>query len=391
MPRAAGRHVLRGVALVAALAVAYGGGVVTGVVGAGVDEQRRRDEGVVHEAAARISDRAARRVGQQELERAAVEGMLDALGDRWSSYYSAHEYEGFQRELRGHYSGVGVWLQASQGDGARVTRVQPGSPAARAGVRAGDRLTEVDGRAADGVPVSTLTEWLRGPGGTHVALSVDGDGPPRRTELVRAEVRTEEVTARPLGRGLVRVPVASFRQGVGRDVRRVVGDADAPRQGIVLDLRGNPGGLVEEAVAVASVFLDGGPVVTYERRGSRSRTLDAASGGDEATPLVVLVDQGTASAAEMLAASLQDRNRAVVVGSRTVGKGSVQEPLRLSDGSALSLTVGRYLTPSGTSVEGVGVEPDVFVRPDAPGGVAERRAEEVLTGLTASLPSDGRG
>ncbi|MGZ4611150.1 MAG: S41 family peptidase, partial [Actinomycetes bacterium] len=145
------------------------------------------------------------------------------------------------------------------------------------------------------------------------------------------------------------------------------------------------------AVEVASVFLDGGPVVSYERRGKTPRTLDAVEGGDLTTPLVVLVNSSTASAAEVVAAALQDRNRAVVVGSRTYGKGSVQEPSRLSDGSALELTVGRYLTPAGRSLEGVGIDPDVAVPPSAPAEVAERRAIDVLTGLVAALGGTGRG
>ena len=140
-----------------------------------------------------------------------------------------------------------------------------------------------------------------------------------------------------------------------------------------------------------SVFLDGGPVVSYERRGGAPQTLDAAGGGDLTTPVVVLVNNTTASAAEVVTAALQDRNRAVVVGSRTYGKGSVQEPSRLSDGSALELTVGRYLTPAGRSLDGVGVEPDVLVSPQLAPEVAERRAIEVLTGLVAALGGTGRG
>jgi carboxyl-terminal processing protease len=131
--------------------------------------------------------------------------------------------------------------------------------------------------------------------------------------------------------------------------------------------------------------------VSYERRGRSPKTLDAAEGGDLTTPVVVLVNGTTASAAEVVTAALQDRNRAVVVGSRTYGKGSVQEPSRLSDGSALELTVGRYLTPAGRSLDGVGIDPDVLVPPQASPDVAERRAIEVLTGLVAALDGTGRG
>ncbi len=146
---------------------------------------------------------------------------------------------------------------------------------------------------------------------------------------------------------------------------------------VVLDLRGNSGGLVEEAVATASLFLDGGPVASYQARGE-DRELTAAPGGDTVTPLVVLVDGGTMSAAELLAGALQDRCRAVLVGGRTFGKGTVQQPSRLADGSVLELTVGRYATPSGRSPDGTGVVPDVPAQPaDDPAALALR----VLAGL----------
>ncbi|MGN6089419.1 MAG: S41 family peptidase, partial [Actinomycetales bacterium] len=163
------------------------------------------------------------------------------------------------------------------------------------------------------------------------------------------------------------------------------------REGVVLDLRGNPGGLVDAAVEVAGAFLDGGTVVSYDRRGHSRTTLSAPPGGDVHTPLVVLVDAGTASAAEVVSAALQERNRAVLVGTRTFGKGSVQEPVELPDGGALELTVGRYFTPSGRSIEGIGLTPDVTLAASDDPAVALRRGVDVLAGLVASLPGSGRG
>ncbi|MCW2777379.1 MAG: C-terminal processing peptidase-3 [Frankiales bacterium] len=179
-----------------------------------------------------------------------------------------------------------------------------------------------------------------------------------------------------------RVVVPAFGAGVGSAVRAAV-TAPAARQGLLLDLRGNPGGRLDEAVATASAFLDGGPVVSYTRRDAGRRTLTATGHGDTTTPLVVLVDGGTASAAEVVAAALQDRGRAVLVGSRTFGKGSVQEPQPLPDGTALELTVARWTTPSGRSVDGVGLVPDVEVPAGAPASLAERRGKQVLEGLRA--------
>jgi carboxyl-terminal processing protease len=174
-------------------------------------------------------------------------------------------------------------------------------------------------------------------------------------------------------------------------VRDQVSAADGQVHGIVLDLRGNPGGLLDEAVETASAFLDGGRVVTFVRRDQQPQPLDALANGDTSTPLVVIVDGGTPSPPEVGAAALQDPGRAVIVGSRTFGKGSVQEPATLSDGSALELTVGSYLTPSGRSLDGVGVEPDVAVRPGSSSDVAEQRAVEVLSGMLADAGSAGRG
>jgi carboxyl-terminal processing protease len=161
--------------------------------------------------------------------------------------------------------------------------------------------------------------------------------------------------------------------------------------GLVLDLRDDPGGLLDEAVGTASAFLDGGPVVSYVHHGEAPRRMDASPNGETATPLVVLINGGTASAAEVVAGALQDRGRAVLVGSQSFGKGSVQEPSRLADGSGVELTVGHYVTPSGRSLDGVGIDPDIEVPFGAAPSVADSRAVEVLHGLLADSGSAGRG
>ena len=380
---------LRAAAVTAVVLLAYTGGVVTGVVGSrtGPDQS-----GVIDEAAQRIADRAERPVARQQLERAAVEGMLQSLGDKWSSYYQPSDFASFQDSLEGRYSGVGLWLRPGEG-GVEVGSVAPASPAAQAGLLEGDVLTSVDGTAvAAGVTaVAAAAARLRGPEGTTVALVVRRDGRVQTLRMVRKEFGSEDVTVTRLRGGVLIVRVAAFTRGVGREVRTAVAaDSSDHARGIVLDLRDNPGGLLDEAVELASVFLDGGPVVSFERRGQAPQTLSALTKGDTTTPLVVLVDHATASAAEIVAAALQERSRAVVVGSRTYGKGSVQEPSKLSDGSAIELTVGHYRTPSGRSIDGVGVDPDVLV-PDGSSTLAERRAVDVLSGLLAALGVGGRG
>ncbi|MGH8895072.1 MAG: S41 family peptidase, partial [Actinomycetes bacterium] len=328
--------------------------------------------------------------------RAAVEGMQRALGDRWSTYYGRSEFASFRAALEGQYSGVGLWLRGSSGgarDGVEVGSVQPGSPAERAGVRTGDVLLRVGSRDVTASDVPTVAGLLRGPADSTVRVAVRRGSATRTVTLTRATFTTADVSVQRLRGNIARLTVTAFSRGVGADVARALdaGRHEEPAGGVILDLRDNPGGLLDEAVSVASAFLDGGPVVSYERRGRPEETLDAFAGGDVATPLVVLVDASTASAAEVVAAALQDRNRAVVVGTRTYGKGSVQEPSTLSDGSALELTVGRYLTPAGRSLDGVGVEPDVVVPPGEAPEVAERRAIDVLTGLVAAVDGSGRG
>ena len=371
-------------ALVAA--ASYGAGVVTGVVGSSPS-----NGGVIDAAADRIEQSAAQPVDRAELERAAVEGMLKALGDRWSSYYDPSEYASFEDALEGRYSGVGLWVRPSR-EGVLVSSVQTESPAAEAGIAPGDLITSVDDWPASTSAVGDVVQRLRGPAGTTVTVGVVREGVASDVTVTRSVLEASDVTVEHLADGVMRIDIRTFTRGVGRNIRDAMNaDPDSHAGGVILDLRGNPGGLLDEAVEVASAFLDGGPVVSYEQRDAPDRTLNAIGAGDTQTPVVVLVDGGTASAAEVVAAALQDRSRAVIVGSRTYGKGSVQEPSVLPDGSAIEFTIGRYLTPAGRVIDGRGIEPDVLVDPLEAPEVAEARALEVLRGLTAALPLPDEG
>jgi carboxyl-terminal processing protease len=260
-------------------------------------------------------------------------------------------------------------------------------------VQSGDTLVAVDGRAVAGRPVADVVSGLRGTVGSDVSLEVRRGGRLMSELLRRTRVADHDVHAATIAPGIVQLRITAFTSGVGQWVRQRVALAQSHGDnGIVLDLRDDPGGLLNEAVETASAFLGkGGPVVSYVQRGEAPVTLPALGGGNTAIPLVVLVDGGTASAAEIVAGALQDRNRAVVMGTQTFGKGSVQAPSRLSDGSALEFTVGHYLTPSGRSLNGVGITPDVYVPEGTPVSELDARAVEVLSGLTADAGSPGRG
>ncbi|XRQ11308.1 S41 family peptidase [Actinomadura welshii] len=394
-PPEAGRggRLLRGTAVAAAIVCAYGAGVVTG------SGPRRptaaADGSVLTEAAAKIGRHAAEPVDRAALDRAAVEGMLRALDDEWAHYYTAREYDDVEGRLNGDYSGVGLWL-GTEGNGGGdgrvvVASVQPGTAAARADVRAGDVITGVESAPVDGWDVERVAEALRGPPQDPVELTVERDRRTKRFHLVRTPVSEGDVTVTELPEDARLIRVEAFTRGTGRRIRAAVAGetpSGRPEGGVVLDLRGNPGGLLEEAVETASAFLRDGPVVTYRPRGRRVREMGVTRPGDGRTPLVVLVDAGTASASEVVAGSLRDRDRAVIIGSRTYGKASVQEAITLADGSVIELTVGRYRTPSGRNLDGVGIEPDIAVSADSPPAVAERRARTVLRGLNAALPDE---
>ncbi|MFI9771552.1 S41 family peptidase [Streptomyces sp. NPDC052415] len=330
-----------------------------------------RHEQVAEAAAEAMAD------GKSPME--AAERAVSRSGDRWAAVYSEGEYEEFEEALDGRYTGVGLQARRERDGRIEVTQVRAGSPAAGAGIRAGDRLRSVDGEKVDGRPVSEVVSLLRGdttdaPAGTPVRLGLERGTRAWSLTVRRAELSTDSVTARRIAGGVTVIRIDSFTKDSGDAVRTAVRHAPGDG-GIILDLRGNSGGLVTEAVTAASAFLDGGLVATYDVDGEQ-RALHAEPGGNTTRPLVTLVDGGTMSAAELLTGALQDRGRAVVVGSRTFGKGSVQMPSRLPDGSVAELTVGHYRTPSGRGVDGHGITPDLEVDRQA-----LQRAETVLAGL----------
>ncbi|WP_406014685.1 S41 family peptidase [Streptomyces sp. NBC_00984] len=396
----------RGVRRGAALTLVFASVLATAAVTGALPRGSAKSEDFATRSVASTVDRdevaaaAARAVADGKSGKEAAEEVVSRSGDRWGAVYDERQYEEFEQALDGSYTGVGIAAKRSADGLVEVARVQPGGPADRAGIEPGDLLRTVDGHRVDRRPVAEVVALLRGDrteaaAGSTVVLGVERGAGLRTETLRRARLTTEAVTVRRIGptrpasstspdssdssdssgsSGAVMIEVDSFTRGSGAKVRDAVRDAPSDA-GVLLDLRGNSGGLVTEAVTAASAFLDGGLVATYDVHGEQ-RALYAQPGGDTDRPLVVLIDGGTMSAAELLTGALQDRGRAVTVGSRTFGKGSVQMPSKLPGGSVAELTVGHYRTPAGRGVDGRGITPDLAV-----GSGAEQRAETVLSGL----------
>lgn len=327
-----------------------------------------------------------RPVARDALVDAAVAGAVRSLGDQFSGYLSPRQYAAYQDADRGRFSGVGLAV-APDPEGLLITRVYDGSPAARAGLRADDRVVAADGRPLAGLTQEASVMLIQGAPGSRVRLATVREGRRREQVLTRATVSVPLVETRMReagGRRVAVVALDSFGSGAHAEVYEAVrGARRAGAQGLVLDLRGNPGGLLKEAQLVASAFIGEGPIVSTRGRSVEPGTLDAI-GNPVARdlPMVVLVDNGSASAAEIVAGALQDRDRAPVVGLPTFGKGVFQELVTLPNGGALDLTVGQYFTPDGKNL-GRGVEQGRGIMPDV--RAADREGTQPDEGLQAAL------
>ena len=347
--------------------------------------------GLTAEAAEAIEDSYFRPVGETELGNASLQGMVRELRqrhrDRFSEYFSPERIESFNEAIAGRFSGVGLSI-VEVGRGLRVVEVFDRSPADRAGIAAGDTIVSADGVPLAGVSSAEATTKIKGPEGSEVTLGVlDAKSRKvRRLRLVRAEVKIPNVSGRVEevdGLELGYVRMLSFSEGAHGDLAAAVSRVeDEGARGIVLDLRGNPGGLLDEAVRSASLFLpEGEVVVRTESRSQGDSVYETAGDPISDLPLAVLIDRGTASAAEILAAALADNAEAPVVGTRSFGKGVFQQEEPLSNGGALKLTVGEYFTPDGVNLaRSRGIHPDAKASddPETPADEGKERALGVL-------------
>jgi len=310
-------------------------------------------------------------VDDRQIVESAIRGIVNDL-DPHSTFLDAEDYEDIRISTSGNYTGVGLDVDL---EGGKITVVMPleDAPAARAGILPGDVVAAVNDIPVDANDIGATVTRLRGEPGTPVTLDVlrPGNAAPLKFALTRSEVHVKTVLGEYLGNGLAYVRVSSFSERTAADLEQAARDltATAGRDallGVVLDLRSNPGGLLDSAIAVADTFLAEGVIVSGTGRVRQAQFEQTASPGDvlEGVPLVVLVNATSASAAEIVAGALQDHGRARIVGERTYGKGSVQTVMPLGEGSAIKLTTSRYLTPSGRSINGSGIEPDVVIGSD---------------------------
>ena len=339
---------------------------------------------ILDEVLNKILDNTATETEKDSLQRAAIEGMLRSLGDKWSQYLPESESTSFENAVEGQYSGIGVWLRSDESGLVGIAGVVPTSPAEFANLQEGDLIQSVDGETTKDKSLDTVAKLLSGKPNTTAILSVNRSEETLTFSVKRTELRSNPVQLKKLKNEIVLISISEFTRGTARSMRSALAASGAERAGVILDLRGNPGGLLVEATDVAGAFLNGGTVVEFFKPRKSPEIFNAIGDGDSKTPLVVLIDRGTASAAEIVAAALQDRNRAVIVGERTFGKAAVQDLTELSDGSAIELTIGYYLTPNGKRLEGKGLDPDILVSSNESKSVAETRALQVLLGLVAS-------
>jgi len=362
------------------------------------------EQSVSDQAAGLIQSKYFRATDPDQIQDYSVDGMVRRLRrqyhDRFSHYFTPEQNQQLSESLSGSFSGVGMTVGTNSKKGLEVGFVFRGSPAAGADIKAGDVIVNVDGKSIRGDDVDLIVAKIKGPVGTDVTLGIrkGGEGDVKDVKLTRAQIqvpitagRIREVDGQKLGY----VQLTTFSSNAGRALKRAMERViDKGAKGVVIDLRDNGGGLLEQAILTSSIFLDEGDVVVETRsRTEGNATYRAIGGNIDSPPVVVLVNRNTASAAEILAAALQTDIKAPVVGTRTFGKGVFQQVLSLNNGGSLDLTVGEFFTANGVSLAGKGLKPDVYapLPKDATRDVQLDKAFDVLSGEVASDTETDQG
>ena len=307
-------------------------------------------------------------ISDKKLIEAAINGMLVSL-DPHSSYLDAKDFKYMSEQTQGKFGGLGIEITMEQGVVKIVSPIDD-TPAFRAGLKPGDYITNINGETIIGMTLNEAVDKMRGKPGTKVKLTIRRvNEKPFDVTLKREEIKTRSVKSEVKDDSVMYIRIGSFSENVDDDVKKAfekeTKNRKTPLKGIVLDVRNNPGGLLDQAIAVSSLFLDQGEVVSTRARNEEDTVKYSAKGHDitNGLPVVVLINNGSASASEIVAGALQDHKRAVIMGEKSFGKGSVQTVVPLGSYGAMRLTTARYYTPSGKSIQATGIEPDIVVHP----------------------------
>jgi carboxyl-terminal processing protease len=323
-------------------------------------------------------------VGTQKLMEGAINGMLNAL-DPHSAYLTPDLYRELQVDTEGSFGGLGIEITLRDGILTVVSPIED-TPASRAGIKAGDQIIKIEGELTKDMSLVEAVKRMRGPKGSKVLISIRREGIQRFLDLTltREVIKVQSVKARSLEKGYGYIRLAQFQDRTNADLENALSrltQENGKIEGLVLDLRNNPGGLLSQAVKVSDLFLDSGMIVYTEGRlDNQQQKYFAHPGGYADVPIVVLVNSGSASASEIVAGALQDHGRAVVLGTQTFGKGSVQTILPLENGAALRLTTAMYYTPSGRSIQVTGIAPDITLENTPASQVSARERREIREG-----------
>jgi carboxyl-terminal processing protease len=319
-------------------------------------------------------------VDDRKLIYGAIGGMLNVL-DPHSIFMPPDQYRQLKADTQGEFFGIGIEVEIRKG---WITVISPieGSPAHQAGLKSGDQIVEIEGKSTADLPMHQAVRIMRGPRGSRVKIAVKRAGAkkPIPFEITRDVIKIVSVTSKRLPNNIGYIRIKSFQEQTHEALGRALKELNKDKRlaGLILDLRNNPGGLLSQAIRVSDFFIDRGLIVTT--RGQRGVIQEAEkahrSGTYKNVPITCIVNEGSASAAEIVAGALQDHKRAVILGSSTFGKGSVQQIIELDDGSALKLTVARYYTPKGRSIQEHGIQPDIIVQATAPASQKKRGVRE---------------
>jgi carboxyl-terminal processing protease len=304
-------------------------------------------------------------VKTEDLITGAIEGMLSSL-DPHSAYLDPDMYRELQVETKGSFGGLGIEIAIKDGILTVIAPIED-TPAYRAGIKAGDKIVKINEESTKGLNLMECVKRMRGPKGTHVTLTIFREGSTQTQEIsmVRDIIKIQSVKYKTLEKGYGYLRISQFQEKTSADATKALEalQKENPEgmRGLILDLRNDPGGLLDEAVSVSDLFLDSGVIVTIKGRNDEEKTVFNAhkEGTMPPWPMVILVNQGSASASEIVAGALQDYGRAVIMGSKTFGKGSVQTIIPLDDGSGIRLTTARYYTPKGRTIHEKGIQPDI--------------------------------